>query len=243
MIDSDSFSYIGQELDIFAHACRWKAYWASRIRRWVIGDVLEVGAGLGVNTILLQNKQVTSWQCLEPDPELAATLTQTVAAVSNCSVRRGTVASMAGSQFDSILYIDVLEHIEADREELAQAAKLLRLGGCLVVLSPAHQFLYSNFDAAIGHYRRYNKASLRRCTPADCEVEGMFYLDCAGVLASLANRLMLRQSDPTLRQILTWDNYIVPISRLLDPASGYMIGKTIVGVWRRVHASRGSAVS
>ena len=233
VIDSGSFSYIGQELDLFAHASHWKAYWISRIRRWITGDVLEVGAGLGVNTVLLQNKQVRSWQCLEPDSELAARLTDKVAAVSNCSVRCGTLASMAGSQFDSILYIDVLEHIEADGEELAEAAKLLRPGGCLVVLSPAHQFLYSNFDAAIGHYRRYNRESLRRCTPPDCEIERMFYLDCAGVFVSLANRLMLRQKNPTLKQILAWDNYIVPISRLLDPAFGYLIGKTIVGVWRR----------
>ena len=234
MIDQDTFSYVGQELETFAHASHWKAYWISRIRRWVKGDVLEVGAGLGVNTKALQNSDVASWHCLEPDPDLAARLAKSVATLRNCSVSPGTTASVAGCEFDSILYIDVLEHIEGDREELARAAKLLRIGGNLIVLSPAYQFLYSKFDAAIGHYRRYDKASLRRCAPPDCEIESMFYLDCLGIFLSLANRLILGQGNPTVNQIKAWDDYVVPISRLFDRIFGYSIGKTIVGVWRRL---------
>src|SRR5262249_46525548 len=46
MSGSDTFPYIGDELDLFALAHRWKAYWISHIGRWVRGDVLEVGAGL-----------------------------------------------------------------------------------------------------------------------------------------------------------------------------------------------------
>jgi SAM-dependent methyltransferase len=230
---SDTFTYIGHELDIFAFAHRWKAYWISNVRQWVRGDVLEVGAGLGSNTIPLQNNEVRSWQCLEPDPELASRLTKAVAAVPNCSVRVGTMASMAGRQFDSILYIDVLEHIELDRQELAEAANLLRPRGHIIVLSPAHPFLYSNFDATIGHKRRYTKRSLRNCTPTNCKLEVIFYLDSIGMFASMANRVMLRQSTPTVRQIKTWDNYIVPLSRVLDSLIGYTFGKTIVGIWTR----------
>jgi len=233
VIDRGAFSYVGQELDLFAHAVHWKAYWASRIREWIRGDVLEVGAGLGVNTIALRNSDVTSWLCLEPDSELAERLAKAVTAIPNCRVRVGTMASLAERTFDSILYIDVLEHIKDDAEEMARAAKLLRSGGHLVVLAPAHQFLYSSFDAAIGHHRRYNKASLQRCSPPGCRTEAMFYLDSLGVFASLANRMVLRQNKPSLRQIEIWDNFIVPTSRLLDQVFGGAIGKTIVGAWKR----------
>jgi len=160
-------------------------------------------------------------------------LAEAVAHLSACSVSRGTITSVSECRFDSVLYIDVLEHIEADREELAAAANLLCPGGHVIVLAPAHQFLFSEFDAAIGHCRRYNKTSLRACSPPNCRLEAMFYLDCAGVFASLANRVILRQSAPTLKQIKAWDNYIVPVSRLLDPLLGYAVGKTIVGVWTR----------
>ncbi len=243
MSGSDTLTYIGHELDLFAFAHRWKAYWISHIRRWVRGDVLEVGAGLGSNTIPLQNNDVRSWLCLEPDPELASRLTKAVAAVPNCSVKVGTVASMAGRQFDSILYIDVLEHIEADRLELAEAADLLRPGGHVIVLSPAHPFLYSNFDATIGHQRRYTKMSLRNCTPTNCKLEAIFHLDSIGMFASMANRIMLRQTTPTVGQIKTWDNYIVPVSRVLDAVIGYTIGRTIVGIWTRTGRSQSATRS
>jgi SAM-dependent methyltransferase len=229
--DSDSFPYQGQELDVFAHARHWKNYWASRINRWVRGNVLEIGAGTGANTVQLQNENVRSWLCIEPDPQLVTKLAQAVAQLPSCSVTRGTITSVSDRRFDSILYVDVLEHIETDRSELAAAATLLRPGGHVVVLAPAHQFLFSEFDAAIGHYRRYNRTSLCFCSPPNCRLEAMFYLDSAGVVSSLANRFILRQSLPTLRQIKTWDNYIVPVSRFLDPLLGYAVGKTIVGVW------------
>ena len=228
------FRYQGQELDVFAHARRWKAYWASRIRRWIGGDVLEVGAGLGENTAFLRNAPVRSWLCLEPDSQLALRLAAAVASLDGCSTRIGTIQSISGRQFDSILYIDVLEHIEADRQELSDAAALLRPGGHIVVLSPARQSLFSAFDAAIGHYRRYDRNSLRECSPPGCRLEAMFYLDCVGMAALLANRLLLRQGTPSVRQIRTWDTFMVPVSRVVDPLLRYTIGKTIVGVWTRV---------
>ena len=236
----DGLTYVGQELEIFVHAVNWKSYWASNIHNWIKGDVLEVGAGIGANTALLYHPAVKSWLCLEPDPQLASHVTHATAELPSCHVITGTVAAVQQQRFDCILYIDVLEHIETDRDEIAASAKLLRPGGHLIVLSPAHQFLFSNFDAAIGHYRRYAKSSLRRLLPANCFQEALFYLDSVGMFASLANRLMLRQSLPTVKQIKTWDSYIVPVSRVVDPLLGKMLGKTIISVFTRsdqeVHA-------
>jgi hypothetical protein len=74
---------------------------------------------------------------------------------------------------------------------------------------------------------------LRQCLPANCQLEKIFYLDCVGMFASLANRIMLRQSLPTVAQIKTWDNCIIPVSRVVDPLLGYALGKTIVSVFTR----------
>jgi SAM-dependent methyltransferase len=235
MMSSTEFRYVGEELTVFALAQRWKAYWSSRLRPWIQGDVLEVGAGLGTNTPIMHNPAVRSWHCLEPDADLVATLRDAVSSVPSCTVTTGTVHSLANQGYDAILYIDVLEHIREDRMELAAAAQRLRPGGHLIVLSPAHQFLFSQFDAAIGHYRRYTVKTLGACAPPDCEVEQLFYLDSVGMLASLANRLLLRQEYPTAAQILAWDRYIIPASRILDPLARHRLGKTVIGVWRRRH--------
>jgi len=109
-----TFEYQGQELDLFAHAKRWKQYWAAQINPWISGDVLEVGAGLGRNTVILQNAAVRSWHCLEPDPRLAAETAATAAAMPHCTASAGTIATIQNREFDSILYIDVLEHIDTD---------------------------------------------------------------------------------------------------------------------------------
>ena len=59
-----------------------------------------------------------------------------------------------------------------------------------------------------------------------------FYLDGVGMLASFANRAMLRQAQPTMRQVLFWDRVLVPLSRLLDPLTGRSFGRSVVTVWQ-----------
>jgi hypothetical protein len=131
------------------------------------------------------------------------------------------------------MYIDVLEHIEDDAGEIAAAAARLRLGGHLIVLSPAHPWLFSPFDAAIGHWRRYTRKGLRSLGPAGCGLVRLRMLDAVGLLASAANRLLLRSAMPTAGQIALWDRGMVPVSRVIDPVLGHRVGKSVLAVWRR----------
>ncbi|HET8936009.1 MAG TPA: class I SAM-dependent methyltransferase [Polyangiales bacterium] len=231
-------AYVGTELELFAHAEHWKAYLISAMQGRVRGDVAEVGAGLGVYTKLFLSKLETrSWSCIEPDKALMSKLREQLAP----NIESGDVRCIAGTlddvdpsaRFDCILYIDVLEHIEDDRAELRRAADHLAQAGHLLVLSPAHDFLFSDFDRAIGHHRRYDTRSLNSVAPPELEQVSMLYLDSVGMLASLVNRWILKQSQPTRTQIQLWDRRMVPLSRLIDPWLGYRLGKSILGVWRK----------
>jgi ubiquinone/menaquinone biosynthesis C-methylase UbiE len=233
LLSDQLFPYDGSTLEKFSHARNWKSYWVSVLRPYIAGDVLEVGAGLGANTERIKHPQVRSIHCLEPDEALAARLREAVQGTEGITVSAGTIENVHGRLFDSILYIDVLEHIEHDKTELARATQLLKPGGRLVVLSPAHRALYSPFDKAIGHYQRYDRKSLGSCAPAGMSLEMMKYLDCVGLIASGANRLILKQRIPTLRQIMVWDKYMVPASTILDRLLGYRFGKSIAAVWVR----------
>src|SRR5205814_2351299 len=157
-----AFAYVGNELDTFAHAVNWKRYFGRLLAPYVRGAVLEVGAGIGGTTRVLCTPRADRWVCLEPDPELADRLRTSAAErpfPAPVAVEVGTVATLAADRrFDCILYIDVLEHIAADRAELRAAATYLTPGGALVVLCPAHPLLYTEFDRVIGHHRRYPKA-------------------------------------------------------------------------------------
>lgn len=236
----NEFNYVGTELDLFAAVVNWKSYWSDQIRPFVSGDVLEVGAGLGSNTRFLDRGDSTRWVCVEPDTQLVSELAANLGKSKSGRVPEtvcGTLQDLDPSwKFDTIVYIDVLEHIEDDRKELEQAAARLKAGGRIIVLSPAHQRLFSPFDAAIGHFRRYNRTMLRRISPPSLRLERLFYLDSAGLALSSANLLLLRQSMPTKSQLHVWDTFVIPVSRVLDKLTFNSLGKTIVGVWRREFA-------
>lgn len=229
-------AYPGKELELFSVATRWKAYWAQAIAPYLSGRVLEVGAGIGANTRhLLSLAPRSIWTAIEPDDSLRSSLEKVAFPLgSKVRVLGGTSARLDPSErFDTILYIDVLEHIENDSGELQTVARHLAPGGHLIVLAPAHSWLMSEFDRSIGHYRRYNRRTLRAAAPKTLKPVRFFYLDAVGVMASLANRLLLRSSYPTPAQIQIWDRLIVRTSQLIDPLLGYQLGKTVIGIWRQ----------
>ena len=231
--------YIGSELEIFKEATNWKSYWASQLSPFLRGSVLEVGAGIGGSTrALLDNapqSKIDSWTCLEPDPELFKELEKASSLLEikpNC--QQGFLNDIpAGKVFDTILYLDVLEHIEDHEDELARAAKRLDSGGSLVVLVPAHDFLFSEFGRSIGHFRRYSKSTLLELTPDSISPVLVRYLDSVGVAASLLNKFVLQQPYPTRKQILFWDRVLVKFSRLFDRCIFYTLGKSVLVVWQK----------
>lgn len=238
MTNAKAFEYVGDELEVFKHATNWKRYWGSQIRPYLGKRVLEVGAGIGGTTRVLLSNEYDYWLGIEPDATMLQELLQQQAAglyPDYCEFRAATVQELAADEvFDSILYIDVLEHIEADAAEVQAAATHLRIGGYLIVLSPAFQFLYTPFDEAIGHYRRYTRNTLTRLTPSDCRVIQSTYLDSVGMLASLANLLFLRAAQPTVQQILTWDRGMIPLSRyLFDWLVFHRFGRSILCIWEK----------
>jgi SAM-dependent methyltransferase len=233
------FQYIGSELEVFQHATNWKKYYRSHIREYLSGIVLEVGGGIGATSQLLCGGGEKSWTILEPDAELLDQMRSRFAAKPlplTAELIQGTLAELPpGRGFDAVLYIDVLEHIKDDRSEVRAAAKRLLPGGALIVLAPAHNYLFSEFDRAIGHFRRYSRDSLLELSPPGLTVAKVLYLDSVGMCASLANRVFLKRGRPTLNNILFWDSYLVRPSRWIDPVLRYSLGKSVLVVWRKPH--------
>lgn len=224
-------------MDVFARAKNWKQYFKSIINPYIGERVLEVGAGRGATTSALYENQCQYWLCSEPDENLRQQIDELISQKelpACCHTTNKFILDLEPScKFNTILYIDVLEHIEDDAKELFNASQHLFPGGYLVVLSPAYQWLFSDFDSAIGHFRRYERASLLSLTPPDCSVTRICNLDSVGVLASLANRMFLKQSVPTFQQIDFWDSRVVPISRRIDPLVGFNFGRSIMSTWRK----------
>ncbi len=119
--------------------------------------ILEVGAGIGNFTKLLSKKgKVTA---IDIDDSYIPKLKKEIG--KRASVGFGDIESgryfFKNQKFDTIICLNVLEHIKNDKGALRNMYDLLSSGGRLVLLVPAHQVLYSKFDKNLGHYRRYDK--------------------------------------------------------------------------------------
>jgi len=235
---NSKYFYNGKELELFSQAKNWKHYFSGFIIPYLKGNVLEAGPGMGSTTPYLNvSKSITSWLLLEPDGQFCDTLKKAIAdkkLPGNCSVQQGDIFSLNKKDFfDAVIYIDVLEHIEEDSTEVNKAIALLKPHGYLIILSPAFQSLYSSFDKAIGHFRRYDKKSLKAVANDQVTTIKTIYLDSCSCLLSWGNKLMMKQSYPTSRQIKIWDKVFVPLSRMTDRLVSYNFGKSILGVWKK----------
>ena len=232
------YKYQGTELELFQLASNWKRYWIKQIGCHVGSKVLEVGAGIGANTKFFRERNVDHWVCLEPDPTFGKILAeerQLNVFPSNVDVRIGALEDLDSHElFDTVLYLDVLEHIQDDIQEIQNVTHRLSSGGKLIILAPAHNYLFSEFDKQVGHFRRYDKSTLKALLPNGFRVERIRYLDSIGLFASLANRLVIQTGLPSRTQILFWDRFIVRLSKLVDQLIGYRFGKSILMIAAKV---------
>lgn len=231
-----NFEYSGNELELFRKALNWKKYYASLISPYVKGDVLEVGAGIGSSTVFLNNGKQASWLCLEPDRDAVEKINSRIKSGEidqSCKCISGNINNLKQEErFDSILYIDVLEHIEDDGSEMNSAVSHLKPEGTIIILVPAHEWLFSDFDSKIGHFRRYNKTTLCSILPKTLKKIWLGYLDSLSVFLSWGNKLILRQNMPTEKQISFWDNNILPLSKTTDRIIRFSFGKSLLGIWK-----------
>jgi SAM-dependent methyltransferase len=121
-------------------------------------SVLDIGCGTGF-TLEALAARFDAWG-LEPDAGVRARTRPSVRDRVLAGDTRDRSA-LGDRTFDVVLLLDVLEHVEDDRAELASAMAALAPGGKLVITVPANPSLWSDHDERNGHYRRYTEESLR----------------------------------------------------------------------------------
>ena len=216
------FGWVLDELDPFLH-----------------GRVLEVGAGLGTITRkLVERYPELSVVALEPADNVFPDLESFAALEPRVTAYHGTLADYRpgpDERFDTVVYINVLEHINDDARELRLAAQALRPGGALLVFGPALSWLYSELDYKAGHYRRYSVPKLRKLvSAAGLEVVSARYFDVLGVPPYLLVYRLLRHDDITGSTLWGYDRVVVPLSRWLQRALRHPpLGKNVILVARK----------
>lgn len=189
--------------------------------------LLEVGAGTGNITqfLCLDDRDVTATDVLPAYREHLEERFEGRINVRTDSfdLTRPAPDHLREEQFDTVVCLNVLEHIEDDHFALSQIGSVLKPGGTLALLVPAHRFLYGEFDRAVGHYRRYSRTQLRKLLE-ECgyRVQRIRFFSMAATLPWLINgRLLKRGYLPAGQTDLA--NRLVPflkLERFIGPPFG-----------------------
>ena len=141
-------------LERFDKADWWIKYVNTKIKKFLKDDILEVGAGFGSFTKSYM-KNFQSITLTDMDDNSFSLLKKNFKNYEKVKIVKSSVENI-NKTFNTILYFNVLEHIEEDTLEIESALKKLNTGGYLIILVPAHQKMYSKLDKAVGHFKRYD---------------------------------------------------------------------------------------
>ena len=215
---------------------------AENYRRWIVEAIdpylgkriAEVGAGIGSITRIILERPVDQVVAFEPSTNMFPLLAKAVEGRANAkAVNELFGGEQAGQDYDSVVYINVLEHVEHEREELLAAYHALRPGGHLLVFVPALSWLYSNFDREVGHFRRYSRDSLQRVvTHAGFDLVKSRYFDIAGVLPWYVHFTLLGRGMGK-GSVSLYDRWVVPPMRVVESWVAPPLGKNVLLVARR----------
>ena len=223
--------YPGKELEIFDKAVVFQKYIYFLIKKFLKNKTLEVGAGLGSFT---RNyfKKINDVSITEIDQNNFDILKEKFKN-EQINVYSEKIQQIEG-KFETIIYLNVLEHIENDLEEINDALSKISKDGYLIIVVPAHQKLYTNFDKEIGHFRRYDKKFFRR-NYKNAKIEKLVYLDTMGYFLYFLNKVIFsKETYPSALKVQIWDKIFTPITILVDFILCYKFGKNVLCILKKI---------
>ena len=227
-----SEKYPGLELERFNKANLWIKYIIFKIMRFLKDDMLEVGAGLGSFTKGYM-KNFHSITLTDTDDNSFSLLKKNFLHDQNVNIIKSSIKDIE-KKFDTIIYFNVLEHIEEDISEIKSALKKLNKGGHLIILVPAHQKMYSKLDKIVGHYKRYDIDFFKKNRFENSKIIKLHFLDFFGYLLYYLNKIFFKEETyPSNLKIFIWDKIFTPFTIVIDYLTGYKFGKNILCIYQK----------
>lgn len=212
--------------------------WQSRLVVRELGQrVIEVGCGIGNFTGLLLDRELVV--AVDREEACVQTLCQRYPGHRNlhamtCDAGSDAFRKLARFRPDSVVCVNVLEHIENDAAALRAMAEIVVPGGVIVLLVPAFESLYGPIDRNLGHYRRYRRGSLTRLAEdTGLAVQKLHYVNAAGFFGWWVNARVLKRQTQSDGQIAIFDRWMVPIFSALEGAVAPPFGQSLLAVLRR----------
>src|SRR3954465_11949495 len=230
--------YAADDLETMSEARNYQAHVFGLVRPYIGSHVLEVGCGIGTMTgqLLEHAERVV---CIEPNLNCATRAREALAGndrvtIRVCHLEECNRGQLQEQRFDTIVCVNVLEHIEDDVKALTLFRELVaEARGQVLIFVPAVQAAYGPLDAALGHHRRYSKRTLRRAfDAAGLDLVTLRYTNPIGLLGWMYNAHVTGATEHTVGQVRLFESLVAPWALPIDRLIAPPIGQSLFAVGR-----------
>jgi SAM-dependent methyltransferase len=239
---NNKVEYVGKDLEAMDFAVNYHRWILEIIKPFLGEHLVEVGAGTGAFSELLLETKPKTLALVEPST-MVENLRNNLSLINtptDIRIFHNIFAELAESLKnqnapDSIIYINVLEHIEDDLAELETVWRALRERGRVFIFVPALPALFSEFDRRIGHFRRYRKAEIEeKCRAAQLRILFSRYFDVTGILPWLIKYRLMKSTTMESGAVRLYDKLVVPVARPLEGFLPPPIGKNLLIIAEKI---------
>ncbi len=222
-----------ETLSVIEKADRFNEWMYNTIGPHCKGKILEIGSGIGnISKFFIDNNRDIVLSDLRDNycEILKKKFKNPVIKIDLVSDNFETEYAHLIGTFDSVFALNVVEHIKDDLQAIANCKKLLKDGGILIILVPAYQFLFNNFDVELEHFRRYTQKSLKDIIVKNgLQVKKLFSFNLIGILGWYVSGNILKKKTIPEGQMGLF-NLLVPIFKLADFVTFRKIGLSVICV-------------
>jgi len=223
--------YKGWELEFFDNSKNFRIYQLKLIKKYLSGHLAEVGPGNGANLNYYIDTPIKI-DLFEPSKKHYLNLKKKFKKHNKIKFYNKFLSGK--KKYDTILYLDVIEHIKEDKKEVVKALNLLKKNGNLIINVPAFSYLYSKFDKDVGHYRRYSKKNFQKILVGlNFKKVDFIYYDTIGFFLSLLSKVLVSNYKKNFEKKIKLWNSMIWLSKIIDFISFRFFGKSLLVIIKK----------
>lgn len=228
------------DLHVLNEATRYRKWLFSLVRPHLGQHILEVGSGIGNYTTMLLDREcvVTT----DVDATYVRMLSERFKGNRNVHVfqldlnnfNHNLIIKLQQYQLDTIISMNVLEHIRDDREALNTMKEILFDGGKIITIVPAFSELFGSLDEAYGHYKRYSKEDFIKIShELELSLIHFRYFNVIGILGWIYSGKIRRKKTFSKKSITVFDRWFVPILSAIEKKVYPPFGLSLIAVFEK----------
>jgi len=223
-----------RDLEIMANTVNYRQWIYDNAREAMGRRIIELGAGIGNFTQMFTDRELIV--AIDNYAPAVARMRERFSSQPNVVPLQMDIAGpelvgLSRYEADTIVCINVLEHILDDAAALSNMNAILQTGGKLFLLVPAFEFLLGTIDRVVGHHRRYGKKELAgKLGVAGFKIHDLYFMNMIAVFGWFLNNRILKRQEESLSQVLFFDKYIVPWLRVIERAVRPPFGLSLIAI-------------